>query len=62
MKHVPMKQRKDRPVPVEPPTERAPDAAFDLWLQRGLKELFGQVADEPLPPELLRIIDADRKK
>lgn len=62
MKHVAMKQRKDKPVPVRPPKERKPDAAFDLWLRRGLHELFGRVAEEPIPEELLRIIEEDEKK
>jgi len=62
MKHVPMKQRKDKPVPVRPPEEGKADAAFDLWLHRGLHKLFDDVADEPIPPELLRIIEEDRDK
>ena len=62
MKHVPMKQRKDKPVPVQPPKEGKADAAFDLWLQRGLHQLFDDVAGEPIPPELLKIIEEDREK
>lgn len=38
------------------------DRAFDLWLQRGLHRLYDQVAQEPLPPELLRLIEEDRAK
>ena len=38
------------------------DRAFDLWLQRGLHQLYDQVAQEPLPPELLRLIEEDRAK
>lgn len=62
MKHVPMTQRKDKPVPVRPPKQRKPDEAFDLWLQRSLHKMFDDVADEPVPEELLRIIEEDRKK
>lgn len=62
MKHVPMKQRKDQPLPVKPPAERKTEAAFDIWLQRGLHKLFDDVANEPIPEELLRIIEEDRKK
>ena len=62
MKHVPMTQRKDKPVPVQPPKEAKADAAFDLWLQRGLHQLFDDVAGEPIPPELLKIIEEDREK
>ncbi len=40
----------------------SPDAAFDLWLQRGLHAMFDDVAKEPIPPELLALIDRDRKR
>ena len=38
------------------------DAAFDIWLQRGLHQIYDTVASEPVPEELLRLIEADRKK
>lgn len=38
------------------------DRAFDLWLQRGLHQLYDQVAREPLPEELLRLIEDDRSR
>jgi hypothetical protein len=38
----------------------APEAAFDLWLQRGLHEMFDDVMREPIPEELLRLIEQDR--
>ena len=38
------------------------DAAFDVWLRRGLHQIFDDVAREPIPPELLRLIEQDRKK
>ena len=34
--------------------------AFDLWLQRGLHDLFDDVAKEPVPDELLTLIEAPR--
>ena len=34
--------------------------AFDLWLQRGLHQLFDEVASEPIPEELLKLIEDDR--
>ena len=42
----------------------SPDAAFDLWLNRNLHQIYDQVAQEPIPPELLALIqgDAARKK
>ena len=38
------------------------EAAFDLWLDRGLHKLFDDVTSEPLPDELLRIIEQDQRK
>jgi len=38
----------------------APDAAFDLWLQRGLHAMYDGIAKEPIPDELLRLIEQDR--
>jgi hypothetical protein len=38
----------------------APDAAFDLWLHRGLHAMYGGAASEPIPDELLRLIEQDR--
>lgn len=57
--------------PTEPPNEGKPNAmcapsppadAFDLWLQRGLHELFDDIANEPVPEALLKIIEAGRPK
>jgi len=36
------------------------DAAFDLWLKRGLHQLYDTVAKEPIPEEILRLIEEDR--
>jgi hypothetical protein len=36
--------------------------AFDIWLRRGLHQIFDDVAREPIPPELLRLIQQDRRK
>jgi hypothetical protein len=41
---------------------RKTEAAFDLWLQKGLHEIYDKVANEPIPDELLRLIEEDRKK
>ena len=63
MKHITMAQRKDRPTPVTPSEpEQKPDTAFDIWLNRGLHQLYDEVAREPIPEELLRIIEEDRSK
>jgi hypothetical protein len=53
------------PRPKKPTGEKAPakpPAAFDLWLQRGLHQMFDDVANEPIPEELLKIIENDRPK
>jgi len=57
--------RKHRPERPEngrdgPPAEV--DAAFDLWLQRGLHQLYDGVAAEPIPDELLKLIEEDRTR
>jgi len=39
-----------------------PAAPFDIWLQRGLHQMFDDVAKEPIPDALLKLIEDDRKK
>lgn len=46
----------------EKASAQKPPAAFDLWLQRGLHQMFDDVANEPIPEELLKIIENDRPK
>jgi hypothetical protein len=36
------------------------DSAFDLWLERGLHRLFDDIAQEPIPDALLKIIEQNR--
>ncbi|WP_215745630.1 MULTISPECIES: NepR family anti-sigma factor [Gluconobacter] len=38
------------------------DSPFGIWLSRGLHQLFDDVANEPIPDELLRLIEEDRNK
>ena len=40
--------------------KRKGDSAFDLWLQRGLHEMFDDIAGEPVPEELRKLIEDDR--
>ena len=40
--------------------ERSGAEAFDIWLQRGLHQLYDSVAKEPVPDELLKLIEQDR--
>ena len=61
MTQLPMKQPKASNA--NPPAKAVKtEAAFDLWLQRGLHQLFDSVANEPVPEDLLRLIEEDRKK
>ncbi len=41
---------------------RKSDTAFDLWLSRGLHQMFDEVAQEPIPDELLKLIHDDKQK
>ena len=61
MKHFRMSDRKDKPASKSDKQSRASDSAFDMWLKRGLHELFDDIAKEPIPEELLNIIEQDRK-
>jgi len=36
------------------------DRAFDLFLRRGLHQLYDTIAKEPIPENLLRMIEEDR--
>jgi hypothetical protein len=37
-------------------------AAFDVWLERDLRRMFDAVAREPIPDDLLKLIENDRKR
>jgi len=55
----------ERPGGGQPPRraqrgERDSPEAFDIWLQRGLHQLYDSVAKEPVPEELLKLIEQDR--
>jgi len=39
---------------------RAEEDAFDLWLRQSLREAFDTAASEPIPEEILRLIEEDR--
>jgi len=57
-----MKQSQDRPGREEREGPATAETAFDVWLQRGLHRLFDDIANEPIPEELLRLIEEDRSK
>ena len=60
MNFLSMTQRKTPPD--QKKQSKPTDAAFDIWLNRGLHQMFDTVASEPIPDELLRLIEDDRKK
>ncbi len=47
------------PKPDDFSMERKPDP-FELWLRRGLHEACDAIAGEPVPEDLLRLIEEDR--
>lgn len=38
------------------------DNAFDTWLKEGLHKIFDDVAREPIPQDLLKLIEEHRDK
>ncbi len=47
------------PQPDDFSVERKPHP-FELWLRRGLHQAFDAIAGEPVPEDLLRLIEEDR--
>ena len=43
-----------------PPGYEGEEDAFDLWLRGNLRAAFDRVATEPVPEDLLRLIEEDR--
>ncbi|WP_166316028.1 NepR family anti-sigma factor [Acetobacter estunensis] len=37
--------------------DRQEDDAFDIWLRRGLHQLFDDVVNEPIPEDLLKLLE-----
>ena len=58
MNHLSMTDRKKPPGKATPKPQkpRPADSAFDVWLNRGLHQLFDDVANEPVPDNLLNLI------
>jgi hypothetical protein len=38
------------------------ERAFDTWLKQGLHKLYDDIASEPIPESLLKMIKEDRRK
>jgi hypothetical protein len=49
--------------PPRPPSKAGKgEKAFDTWLKQGLHKLYDDIASEPIPELLLKMIEEDRKK
>ena len=62
MKRFTMADRKNKPPAAASKKSSRADAAFDLFLKRGLHDMFDKFAEEPIPPELLKLIEDDKSK
>ncbi len=62
MQMIGMAEGKPKPVGAVPALKRPADQAFDTWLERGLHEIFDEVAREPVPDELLKLIRDHKEK
>ena len=49
---------RDDTAPARP---RSSDRPFDLWLQKQLHAMYDEIASEPLPSDLLNLIDQDAR-
>ena len=59
MKHPDMNKRTGPKSP-DQGSAKKPEA-FELWLKRGLHQIYDDVANEPIPEDLLNLIEEDRK-
>lgn len=41
------------------PAPRGSERPFDMWLQKQLHAMYDEIASEPLPDDLLSLIDSD---
>ncbi|MGQ0580675.1 MAG: hypothetical protein ACT4O6_01965 [Reyranella sp.] len=45
-----------------PGVKASDERPFDLWLQKQLHAMYDEIASEPLPTDLLKLIDRDAAK
>jgi hypothetical protein len=57
----PKRQTEER---AQPAAERQAGAenAFDVWLHDRLHQLYDSVTQEPIPPELAKLIEEDKRR
>jgi hypothetical protein len=57
------KSKKDRAgETVRPRMKASPERPFDTWLQKQLHAMYDEIAGEPLPKNLLSLIERDAEK
>jgi hypothetical protein len=52
----------EKKAPRPPSKSGKGEKAFDTWLKQGLHKLYDDIASEPVPESLLRMIEEDRRK
>lgn len=53
----------DKSKPRARPQPTAPEPRpFDMWLQKQLHAMYDEIASEPLPGDLLKLIDSDAER
>lgn len=57
-RRVPPGGRSSRQSPQSPREERP----FDLWLNRQLHAMYDDIAHEPLPPDVVELIEMDGRR
>ena len=62
MNHCRMTERKSKSPQTSRKQVKPVVAAFDIWLQRSLHQLYDDIAREPIPDDLLKLIEEDREK
>jgi len=48
--------------PTRPRAKASTERPFDMWLQKQLHAMYDEIAGEPLPSDLLGLIDNDAAK
>lgn len=57
----PLRRDATRPAG-KPQADRPVERPFDMWLQKQLHAMYDEIASEPLPDELIGLIDDAKKK
>jgi len=55
----PLKERAGEPA--RPKPKSPPERPFDMWLHKQLHAMYDEIASEPLPEDLLNLIERDAK-